>query len=72
MDGRTRYNKMIRLLKPLVGEILHLDKIRHKVMIEIGTSENVVRETLKFMIDMNLIIEREHMIFEVIMIEDGK
>ena len=31
----------------------------------IGTSETVVRDTLRFMIDMRLILEVSHMVFEV-------
>ena len=34
-------------------------------MIEIGTSESVVRESLRFMIDLGLIRETEHMVFKV-------
>ena len=68
-DGRTRYNKMVKLLMPLVGQTLHMDKIRRKIMIEIGTSDNVVRDSLRFMIDMGLIKETKHMIFKVQMAE---
>lgn len=68
-DGRTRYNRMINLLKPLVGQTINMGAIQKRIMIEIGTSPKVVQETLRFMIDMGLIIERDHMIFEVIMAE---
>lgn len=64
-DGRTRYNKMVQLLKPLVGQTLHIEKLRKEIMIEIGTSETVVRESLKFMIDLGLIHETDHLIFKV-------
>ena len=65
MDGRTRYNKTANLLKPLVGETLHMNNLRHKIMIEIGTSENLIRDTLRFMIDTGLITEVNHLIFRV-------
>ncbi len=64
-DGRTRYNRMIQLLKPLVGQSIPMGKIQKKIMIEIGTSQKVVQETLRFMIDMGLIREIKHMIFKV-------
>ena len=68
-DGRSRYNRMVKLLKPLVGETMHIDKIRRKIIINIGTSEKLIGDTLKFMIDTGLIVERDHLIFEVLMAE---
>ena len=68
-DGRSRYNKMVQLLKPLVGQKLHMDKIRRKIIINIGTSETLIGDTLRFMIDTGLIIERKHMIFEILKAE---
>ena len=65
MDNRTRYNKMVKLLEPLVGEIVRMGTIRRKILMNIGTSETVIRETLRFMIDLGMIVERSHMIFEV-------
>lgn len=65
MDGRTRYNKMVQLLKPLVGKKLRMSEIQRKIMINIGTSETVVRESLKFMIDLGLIKEVDHLVFKV-------
>jgi len=66
-DGRTRYNRMIKLLEPLVGQKIPMGKIQRRIMIEIGTSQKIVQETLRFMIDLGLIVERDHMIFEVMM-----
>ena len=68
-DGRTRYNRMVKLLEPLVGQKIPMGNIQRKIMIEIGTSPKVVQETLRFMIDLGLIVERKHMIFEVMMCE---
>ena len=65
MDGRTRYNKMVKLLKPLVGQKIHMDKIRFKIMINIGTSEKLITETLRFMIDTGLIKETDHLVFKI-------
>ena len=68
-DGRTRYNKMVNLLRPLVGREMNMDLIRRKIIINIGTSEKLIGDTLRFMIDTGLIIERRHMIFEVLKAE---
>ena len=65
MDNRTRYNKMVKLLEPLVGEVVKIGTLRRKILINIGTNENLIRETLRFMIDLGMIIERSHLIFEV-------
>ena len=64
-DGRSRYNKILKLLKPLVGQTLPLHKIERLIMIEIGTTDNVIQQTTRFMIDLGMIIERDHMVFEV-------
>ena len=53
-------------LRPLVGQTIPLHKIEHLIMIEIGTTANVIQETTRFMIDLGMIVERDHMIFEVI------
>ena len=68
-DGRSRYNRMVNLLRPLVGRKMHIDKIRRKIIINIGTSEKLIGDTLRFMIDTGLIVERDHLIFEVLMAE---
>ena len=65
MDGRTRYNKMSKLLEPIVGQTIHMDKIRFKIMINIGTSEKLIHDTLRFMIDTGLIKETKHLIFKI-------
>lgn len=64
-DGRTRYNRIVKLLEPLVGQTIHMNVIRRKIMINIGTKETVIQEILRFMIDMDLITEKKHMIFKI-------
>ena len=71
MDGRTRYNKISKLLKPLIGQTLHMNKLRLKLYIDIGSSEELIRECLRMMIDLGLIQEKKHMIFKVIRAEAG-
>ena len=68
-DGRTRYNKMVKLLQPLVGNTMPMSAIQRKIMIHIGTSENVVRESLRFMIDLGLIKEVSNMQFRIMSAE---
>jgi|TARA_R100000501_G_C2610356_1_gene105117 hypothetical protein len=60
---------MVQLLKPLVGKKLRMSEIQRKIMINIGTSETVVRESLKFMIDLGLIKEVDHLVFQVMSCE---
>ena len=66
MDGRTRYNKITELLKPIVGQTLELHKLKNRVRIEIGTSEVVVEECLRLMMDLGLINEVSNLKFKVI------
>ena len=56
---------MVKLLDPLVGEIVSMGTIRKKILINIGTSDKLIRETLRFMIDLGMIVERSHLMFEV-------
>lgn len=65
MDGRSRYNKLKTMLKPLQGQKMHLEKIKRLVMIDIGSSEACIQETTKFMIDVGMIREVDNWIFEV-------
>ena len=43
--------------------------ISRKIKINIGTSDTLVRETLKFMIEMGLIKEKSHMVFKIMSAE---
>ena len=43
--------------------------ISRKIKINIGTSDTLVRETLKFMIEMGLIKETSHMVFKIMSAE---
>jgi len=65
MDGRTRYNKIKQLLKPIIGKTMHSDKIRRRVMIDIGTSESVITETMHLMIELGMIREVKPWIYKV-------
>lgn len=75
MDGRSRYNKVKKLLEPLVGQTLHVERIKEKIIIDIGASDACLEETLRLMIKLGLIQEVEHCVFKIIknkIKEDGK
>lgn len=66
MDGRSRYNKISKMLKPIVGETLHMNKIWRRIVIDIGTSEALVRDTMQLMITLGLIQEVKENHYKVI------
>ena len=66
MDGRTRYNKVVKLLEPIVGQTLSIDKLKRRVMIEVGTSDICVDEVMRLMINLGLIREVSHLMFKVV------
>lgn len=68
-DGRTRYNKICKLLKPIVGETKSMGDLQRRVMIDIGSSPNVIRETLQLAIDLGLIKETSDMVFKIVRCE---
>ena len=65
MDGRTRYSKAKKVLQNIVGEEMHSEKLRRKIMMEIGTSENLISDTIKMMMELGMIREIDHMIFKI-------
>jgi len=69
MDGRTRYNKIKKLLNPIVGQTFYLDKLKNRVRIDIGTSDKVVIETIRLMIDLGLIKEVSNLKFKILKCE---
>ncbi len=64
--GRTRYNRISELLKPIVGKTLHKNKIWRRIVIDIGASETLVRESMNLMITLGLIQEVKQDYFKVI------
>ena len=69
MDERNRYNKIKKLLKPIVGTEIHMDKLKRRVMIDIGSSDAVVRESIGFMMSLGLIYECKPWVFKVVRCE---
>ena len=64
-DQRTRYAKLKKLLFNYKGQKLKMSKIQFEVMTNVGSSERVIEESLRLMIDTGLITETDHMIFKV-------
>lgn len=69
MDGRTRYKKISNMLKPIVGKTFHLDQLRRRVMVDIGSTKETVNETIRVMIDLGLIKEVKEWHYKVINFE---
>ena len=69
MDNRTKYNKIVNLLKPIIGQTISLDKLRRRIMIDIGASDIVVHETISLMMELGLIREVEHLVFIIVSAE---
>ena len=64
-DGRSRYAKVCKILKPIVGQTLHMNKIWRRIMIEIGASEKVIRECMNLMTSLGMIREVTNMMYKV-------
>lgn len=69
MDERTRYNKVCRILKPIVGETVHLNKLWSRIIIEIGSTESVVRDSFRLMVSLGLIVEVKPFMFKILRCE---
>jgi len=65
-DGRSRYAKIKRILKPIVGKTLHVNKLWRRIMIDIGASEQTIRETMKLMLSLGMIQEVKENQYKII------
>ena len=65
IDGRSRYNKICKLLKPIVNQDISLNRLRRRVMIEIGCGDKLVGESISLMINLGLIYECEEWVYHV-------
>ena len=67
MDGRSRYKK-IENVRLRIKEIspLHLERLKHIISIEIGSSEKVVSEVVNQMVSLSIIKEIEPMVYKVL------
>ena len=69
VNGKTRYGRICKLLEQIVGETIPLIKLQRRVMIEIGSSPSVIKESIQLMIDLDLIREKSNMIFKILRCE---
>jgi len=66
MDGRSRYAKVQKILKPIVGKTIHMDKLWRRIIIDIGGSDTVVRDVMKLMITLGLINEVKPFYYKIL------
>lgn len=64
--GKTRYTRISQILEPIVGKTFHKNKIWRRIIIEIGSTESVVRDTMNLMITLGMIHEVKQDYFEII------
>lgn len=57
MDNRTKYSRILKLLKPYIGRTFHITKLKHLIVINIGSDERTIGSTLKLMAEAGLIKE---------------
>ena len=71
MDGRSRYFKIKKMMSSFVGQELHLSVINRMIMLNVGSSDRTIREVSKFMIDLGIIKEVDHLVFRVEELDDS-
>lgn len=64
--GRSRYNQMRQLLKPIVGKTIQMNKIWRRIMIEVGSDERTIRDYMRTMISLGMIREVRDGYYEII------
>lgn len=65
MDQRTKYAKIVRVINSISEDVLHLDKLKRIIQMEIGSAQKIVTETLYLMTDFGLIKEIEPFKFQI-------
>lgn len=66
MDGRTKTAKISQILEPIVNQEVHVNRLWRRIMLEIGGSDSVIRETFRIMIRLGLIYECEPFVYKVV------
>lgn len=71
MDNRNKYNKIKRLLNAVKHNKVSLMELRKLIIIEIGSSEETIINTIRLMIDTELIkefqeFENQEIAFDII------
>ena len=55
--GRTRYKAIIEMMSNIPQDELHLEKLKSFIRIHIGTTDGVVTDVLRTMVDLGFIKE---------------
>lgn len=64
--GKTRYTTIKELLKPIVSETIHVNKLWRRIMIEVGSDERTIRDYMNTMISLGMIMEIEEGFYKII------
>lgn len=67
--GKSRYAKAQQLLKDIIGQKLHKNKLWRRIMVDVGSDERTIRELMNLMISLGMIHECEQDVYEIITIE---
>ncbi len=66
MDGRTKFSRVKKLIDSLEKrKLYHMNEIKKLIMMEIGSQEKTISETLKLMTDFQMIKEIRPFIFKI-------
>lgn len=66
MDNRNRVSKIAGILNPIIGQTLHMNKLWRRIILEVGSTDAVVRETMNLMISLGMITEVSDRMYKVI------
>lgn len=65
-DKRSRYERLIEVMSNYKkGDQLSMVAIRKLIIMNVGASQRVINECLKTMIELSMIKEIDHLVFEV-------
>lgn len=66
MAGTNAYNRAKEMLQEYNGQILHVNELRRLVAINLSSDVDRITKYVKMMTITGLLIEREHLKFQVI------
>ena len=64
--GKSSYNTIKELLKPIVGKTIHMNKIWRRIMINVGSDDRTIRSYMNTMISLGMIAEVKENYYEII------
>ena len=67
--GKTRYNRVSEMLKPIVGQKISRKMLMRHIMVHIGSTNALIRDTMKLMINLEMIHEIKQDVFTIISYE---